>query len=308
MKIAKYLNHFSVDRMLKSVLGDCLEIFRDDTLEWSQEQIGVEYTLGPIRDEEWDLFIYDDFYTVLSFAESGCKAKKYIWYCHGTFTKWKQAQEIFNNTLGEVSVIYTDDFKRSLTENWREFDIRDTITLPIALSSDSYSMMKPKEGRIALIGNSYVEVCSNYPRWNTVAKPSIEWLISEHSDILDVYGYNDTNLGSKFENNKRGVEKISRLGSLSASIQLSATASIGFVLAESFAAGIPVISTAKYQLPNYGWKCIYTLDQLKRELQYIINDPEYAYELGKAGQDMYRKNFSLDAYRAKLLPWLRAQY
>ena len=35
--------------------------------------------------------------------------------------------------MPEVSVIYTDDFKRSLTETWREFRIKDTITLPIAL-------------------------------------------------------------------------------------------------------------------------------------------------------------------------------
>jgi hypothetical protein len=309
MKIAKYLNHFGVDKMLKAVLGDSLEIFRDDNLLWTAEQVGVKYTLSDVRDDDWDLFIYDDHYSVVKFQNSGCKAKHYIWYCHGTFTEWKEPQEVFNARLGEVSVIYTDDFKRSLTETWREFAISDTITLPIALGPEYYLPLKPKSGRIALVGNSYAEVCSHYPRWDNFAKPSIEWLVSNHSDILDVYGYNDSDLGVKmFGEHRRGPGKISELGSLSASIQLSATASIGFVLAESFAAGIPVISTAKYQLPNDGWKCVYTLDQLKKELQMVLNDSDYADELGKAGRTMYQTNFSLDSYRDKLVPWLEKQY
>jgi hypothetical protein len=296
MKVAKYLNHFGVDKMLKSVLGDRLEIFRDDDLPWTAEQAGVKYTLGAVRDDDWDLFIYDDHYSVVKFQNSGCKAKHYIWYCHGTFTEWKKPQEVFNERLGEVSVIYTDDFKRSLTETWREFAISDTITLPIALGPEAYLPLKP-------------EVCSHYPRWDNFAKPSIEWLVSNHSDILDVYGYNDSDLAvDLFGATRRGPGKISELGSLSASIQLSATASIGFVLAESFAAGIPVISTAKYQLPNDGWKCIYTLDQLKKEVQLVLNDADYAAELGKAGRKMYRTNFSLDSYRDKLVPWLEKQY
>lgn len=313
MKIAKYLNHFGVDKMLKAALGGHLEIFRKNPDEWADEQVGVTFTKSDVRDEDWDIFIFDDHYTILRFLQSGAKARHYVWYCHGTFTEWAEPRNVFNEQLSKlkVSIIYTDDFKRSLTDTWREFLIQDSITQPIALSDASYSTCLEKTGRISLIGNNYARVCHNYPRYETFAKPCMDWLMAAYSDTLDVYGYNDTQLEvdvfGEFGVFRRGPAKISEKSSLSASIQLSATASIGFVLAESFTAGIPVVATPKYQLPSEGWKCVQTVEQLQQEVERLAADPLYAYQLGLAGQQMYRERFSFDSYREKLTIWLERQ-
>lgn len=321
MKIAKYFNHGSVDYLLKSVLGDNLEVFRpvDHARDWIN--LNIDFTRGEVRDEDWDLFIYDDIYTILRFKESGCRARNYVWYCHGTFTEWKQAQDIFNEELKNVSVIYTDDFKRSLTESWRTFSIRDTITLPIALGDEHYSTPTSKNGRVAIIGNDYVEVCSNYPRYETFAKPCLDWLLKAQRSKLDVYGVNKKELGSTvFGELDRGSTHIKQLSEHSASVHLSATASIGFVLAECFAAGIPVVATPKYQLSDPAvinspktklktkpWICVYTTDQFKKAVNALLRDPELAMAIGLAGQSMFKQKFSLEAYRQALIPWLENQ-
>lgn len=301
--------------MLKAALGDSLQIFRkpearfdNNGNEWFRPEIGVDFVDADVSGE-WDVFIFDDHYTVLRFEESGAKAHQYVWYCHGTFTEWAQPRDFFNQHFKDVSVIYTDDFKRSLTETWREFTIRDTLTLPISLTPGAH-FTKPvqKTGRIAMIGNSYAEVCKNYPRWESFAKPSIELLKAKYPTILDVYGYNDGAFDAEVLGDfRRGSTKIRGQADLSAGILLSATASIGFVLAECFAAGIPVVATPKYQLPDYGWCCVYSVEQLDRAVARLVADPDYAYKLGLEGHNMYRERFPFEAYTEKLTKWLERQ-
>lgn len=310
MKIAKYVNHFGVDKMLKTALGDSLELFKIDD-ECSSDHLfttGVEHTPSEVRDEDWDIFIIDDHYTMIRFAKSGCRAKRYVWYCHGTFTEWREPQQFFNRCFNDISVIYTDDFKRALTETWREFTVRDTLTLPIALANDDFTEPVAKAGRIGLIGNSYAEVCSNYPRNQTFVVPAYQWLLEEHREKIDVYGYNDQALSAVvFGTLRRGSAKINTLGTLSASVHLSATASIGFVLAECFAAGIPVVATPKFQLPREGWRCVYSVEQLQREVNKLVADPEYAHQLGTEGQEMYKRHFGFRHYKRTLIEWLEKQ-
>jgi len=316
LKIAKYLNHFGVDRMLKAALGDNLQIFRREKErldsngeEWFRNEIGVDFTEGDVQGDDWDLFIFDDHYTVLRFETSGAKARRYVWYCHGTFTEWKEPQEVFNAKLKDVSVIYTDQFKRSLTETWRDFTVHDATVLPIALTSGAhFSKPMSKNGRVALIGNDYAGVCKNYPRWESFAKPAIKHLVKTYPDNLDVFGYNDEPLNVEmFGDLRRGTTKIRGHTDLSGSVHLSATASIGFVLAECFAAGIPVVATPKYQLPDYGWRCVYSVEQVDREVAKLIADPDYAYKLGLEGHNMYSRSFPFQAYKERLVAWLERQ-
>ena len=302
--------------MLKAALGDSLQIFRRaeerfdvNGEEWFRPDIGVSFIDGDIHDDDWDFFIFDDHYTVLRFEASGAKARNYVWYCHGTFTEWKQPQEVFNTKFKDVCVIYTDQFKRSLSETWRDFTISDAIVLPIALAPGMYySKPMMKNGRVALIGNNYAGVCKNYPRWESFAKPAIKHLIETYSEQLDVFGYNNEPLNIElFGDLRRGTTKIRGQADLSGSIHLSATASIGFVLAECFAAGIPVIATPKYQLPDYGWRCVYSVEHVDREVAKLIADPDYAYKLGLEGHKMYCENFPFEAYKERLISWLAKQ-
>lgn len=313
MRIAKYVNHLGVDTMLKTVLGDDLTLFRwQDPTPWiTEEQLRFSYVEGDIVGTDWDIFIFDDMMTVHHFKNSGASARKYVWYCHGSFTKWAVAQEFFNKYLNEfkISAIFTDDHKRALVDEWRTFDIWESITIPIALD-DYYYVPVPhkKNGRIAIIGNDYNKVCSNYPRYDSFAKPAIEYVLEHYSDRVDVFGHNGSEQNAIFGDKRLGSARIKELGEYSASLHLSGVASIGFVLLECFAAGIPVLSTPKYQLPSDGsWIPLVNLDHLRQELDHLVGSPGLDTELGQAGQSMVKKYFDTANYQHKIRAWLAAQ-
>jgi len=311
MRIAKYLNHLGVDTMLKTVLGDELTVFRwQDPTPWiGPENIRFQYTDGDITGSDWDIFIFDDMMTVHHFKNSGARARKYVWYCHGSFTRWEVAQEFFNKYFDDfqVAAIFTDDHKRTLVDEWRTFSIWNSITLPIALDDHYFRpVYTDRNGRIAIVGNDYNKVCANYPRYESFARPAIEYVMEKFSDRVDVFGHNANERNEIFGDRRLGSARIGDLGNYSVSLHLSGVASIGFVLMECFAAGIPVLATAKYQLPRDGsWIPLINLDHLAAELDRLLNDPATCAELGRRGQTMIREHFSMDQYRGQLIPWLQ---
>jgi hypothetical protein len=310
MRIAKYLNHLGVDSMLKTALGDDLTVFRfNDSTGWiTRDQISFDYVDGNLADQDWDLFIFDDIYTVTNYFEQPVRAKHHVWYCHGTYDTWHNAQTVFNMRFENVplSAIFTDEYKHVMVDQWRKFPLQKTLTLPIALSDDKFCTVPEKNGRVCTIGNDYNRICSIYPRYETFAKPGIEQLIQRYANCYDAYGWNGEVDGNIFGDFRRGSANIAQLGAWSASIHLSGVASIGFVLAECFAAGIPVISTPKYQLPCDGsWICAETVDQMILAVDELLSNPARARDLGCAGQDMFKRNFGIDQYGQRLRSWLK---
>lgn len=309
MKIAKYLNHLGVDSMLKHALGDDLTIFRfNDSTGWiSREQMDFQYVDGDITQDLWDVFIFDDIITVRDYLASNVRARKHVWYCHGTFSSWEQAQKVFNlhfDKLG-VSVIFTDSYKQTLVDQWRTFPMEDHLILPIALPHGRYVDPVEKNSRCCTIGNDYNRVCQLYPRYESFAKPAIEILTTHYADRYDAFGWNGKEDGEIFGHFRRSSVPINSLTPWSASIHLSGVASIGFALAECFASAIPVLATPKYQLPrNDTWIEIQTVDQMMTALDQLLSNPVHAKDLGMAGQEMLRKNFAIDGYRDRLRDWL----
>lgn len=313
MRIAKYLNHLGVDTMLKTVLGDDLTIFRwQDPTPWIQpDNIRFRYVDGDVTGQDWDIFMFDDMMTVHYFKLSGARARCYVWYCHGSFTRWPVAQEFFNKYFNDfqISAIFTDDHKRTLVDEWRTFDIWDSITLPIALDPGYFSeLCQEKNGRIAIIGNDYNKVCANYPRYDTFARPAIEHVLDRYQDLVDVYGHNSAERNDIFGDRRLGSAKIRDLGEYSMSLHLSGVASVGFVLLECFAAGIPVMATPKYQLPRDGsWIPLVNLDQMSVEIDRLLGDPGLCLDLGQRGQQMVERCFTIDRYRDQIVPWLESR-
>jgi len=311
MKIAKYLNHLGVDTMLKNALGDDLTIFRwNDPTPWiGADSIRFSYQDGDISGEDWDIFMFDDMMTVHFFKLSGARAKNYVWYCHGSFTHWPVAQEFFNKYFPEfrINSIFTDDHKRTLVDEWRTFDIEETITIPIALDSSYHvPVSENRNGRIAIIGNDYNKVCQSYPRYQSFVEPAIQHVMDEYHDLVDVYGYNDDEPNDIFGDCRRGPARIKDLHEYSVSLHLSGVASIGFVLMECFAAGIPVLATAKYQLPDDdSWLRLKSLDHFKQALGTYLQDPALCRDQARWGQLMIQERFSLSSYRDRLITWLQ---
>jgi len=309
MKIAKYLNHMGVDSMLKAALGEDLTVFRfNDSTGWiTRDQVDFDYVDGDIANQHWDAFIFDDIITVRDYLASGVRAKKHIWYCHGTFHTWEQAQKVFNLHFPalDVSVIFTDEYKRTMVDQWRTFPIHSSIVLPIALADHRYTTVQEKNSRCFTVGNDYNRICQLYPRYETFARPAIETLITRYADSYDAFGWNGGADGEIFGNFRRSSVPIHTLAPWSASIHLSGVASVGFVLAECFATGIPVLSTSKYQLPrDSSWIEIQTVDQMICTVDELLTNPVRAQELGRAGQQMFRQNFSIENYRQHLIEWL----
>jgi hypothetical protein len=309
MKIVKYLNHLGVDSMLKTALGDDLTVFRfNDSTGWiTRDQMDFDYVDGDIANGSWDIFIFDDIITVRDYLAQPVRARHHVWYCHGTYTPWEQAQKVFNLHFQNLNmaVIFTDSYKQTMVDQWRDFPVRDVLVLPLALGQHRYKPIQDKNGRIFTVGNDYNRVCSIYPRYRSFAQPAIETLIARYAECLDVFGHNGSADGEIFGNFRRGSADISTLTPWSASIHLSGVASIGFVLAECFAAAIPVLSTPKYQLPNDGtWIPIQTVDQMISAVDDLLSHPARAQELGLAGQDMFKKNFGIDQYGQQMRAWL----
>ena len=311
MKIAKYLNHMGVDSMLKTALGDELTVFRfNDSTGWiTRDQVDFDYVDGNIANTDWDLFVFDDIITVRDYLASGVRARRHVWYCHGTFNTWEQAQKVFNlhfNDL-DMAVIFTDSYKQAMVDQWRTFPISQSLVLPIALAPHRYTSVQDKNSRCFTVGNDLNRICQIYPRYESFARPAIETLITRYSDSYDAFGHNGGEDGAILGDHRRGSVPISTLTPWSASVHVSGVASIGFALAECFASGIPVLATPKYQLPRDGsWIEIQTVEEMIRALDDLLSHPARALELGLAGQDMLRRYFSIEDYSQRLRSWLNA--
>jgi len=309
MKIAKYLNHLGVDSMLKAALGEDLTVFRfNDSTGWiTRDQVDFDYVDGNIVDTDWDIFVFDDVITVTDYLTQPVRARHHVWYCHGTFSTWWQAQKVFNLRFSDldVSVIFTDEYKRTMVDQWRTFPVRSSLVLPIALADHRYTTAQEKNSRCFTVGNDYNRICQLYPRYETFARPALETLMSRYSDSYDAFGWNGEADGEIFGDFRRSSVPIHTLAPWSASIHLSGVASIGFALAECFASAIPVLSTSKYQLPQDGsWIEIQTVDQMICAVDELLTNPGRALELGKSGQLMFRQNFGIENYRQHLIEWL----
>ena len=309
MKIAKYLNHLGVDSMLKVALGQDLTVFRfNDSTGWiTRDQVDFDYVDGNIADQDWDAFIFDDIDTVRNYLAQPVRAQKHIWYCHGTFSAWEGAQQYFNKhfTNISVSVIFTDEYKRTMVDQWRNFPIVHTTVQPIALGNHRYTESQEKNSRCFTVGNNYNRVCQLYPRYETLSRPGIIELMRRYPTQFDAFGWNGLEDGEIFGEFRRSSVSISTLTPWSASIHLSGVASIGFALAECFAAAIPVLATPKYQLPGNGtWVEIQTVEQMIEAVEQLLTNPARARDLGRAGQEMFKKHFGIDQYGEKLKTWL----
>jgi hypothetical protein len=309
MKIVKYLNHMGVDSMLKSALGDDLTVFRfNDSTGWiTRDQMDFDYVDGNIVDQDWDVFIFDDMNTIRDYLAQPVRAQHHVWYCHGTFSAWPGAQQYFNKHFTDipVSVIFTDEYKRTMVDQWREFPVVHVTVCPVALNNHKYTASVEKNSRCFTVGNNYNGVCRVYPRYQTVARPGILELMKRYPTQFDAFGWNGLEDGEIFGDFRRSSAPIPSLAPWSASIHLSGVASIGVALAECFAAAIPVLATPKYQLPHDGsWIEIQTVDQMISAVDDLLSNPARALELGKAGQQMFRQNFSIENYRQHLIEWL----
>ena len=309
MKIAKYLNHLGVDSMLKTALGDDLTVFRfNDSTGWiTRDQVDFNYVDGDIANTDWDIFIFDDIITVRDYLASGVRARHHVWYCHGTFSAWEQAQQVFNLHFAklDVAVIFTDSYKQVLVDQWRTFPMADYMILPIALADHRYTAVQEKNSRCFTVGNDLNRICQIYPRYESFARPAIETLITRYSDCYDAFGHNGGEDGAILGKHRRGSVSIGTLAPWSASVHVSGVASIGFALAECFAAGIPVLATPKYQLPRDGsWIEIQTVEEMTRALDDLLSHPARSRELGATGQEMLRRCFGIENYRNQLRDWL----
>lgn len=311
MRIAKYLNHLGVDGLLKGALGDELTIFRfNDSTGWiGRDQIDFDYEDGDIRDQDWDIFVFDDPGTVAQYLSQPTRARAHVWYCHGTFHAWTDAQKFFNREFADlpVSVIFTDEYKRTMVDQWREFPVVSTLIQPIALPDHKFQSSPVKNGRYCVVGNDYHRICQIYPRYTILAEPAIGSLMAYRPDRFDVFGWNGGSDGEIFGDLRRGSVAIKDLAAWSASVHLSGVASIGFVLAECFAAAIPVVATAKYQLPDDGsWIKIDTVEEMIDAVDGLVRNPDLARSVGLAGQQMFRDRFGINAYQASLRDWLQS--
>jgi hypothetical protein len=204
-----------------------------------------------------------------------------------------------------VSVIFTDEYKRTMVDQWRQFPIVHTTVQPIALGDRRYTESQEKNSRCFTVGNNYNRVCQLYPRYKTLARPGMLELMRRYPAQFDAFGWNGLEDGEIFGDFRRSSVPIHTLAPWSASIHLSGVASIGFALAECFAAAIPVLTTPKYQLPYNGtWIEIQTVDQMICAVDELLTHPVRARELGQAGQEMFKKYFGIDQYREKLKTWL----
>lgn len=314
MKIAKLLSHIGVDSMLYDALRENITLFRDgsDIYGWiPDEELPFPVTRGPLADEEWDIVIVDDIITHQKIISYPHKAKKYVWYCHGTYDIWLGFQQYANEHFNNYAVIFTDYYKYSVVLTWARFLFSSAIIQHIYLPD--YNFVSPnheKNNQVMTVCNDFENVCKIYHGYDNIVKPTIQYLEQTFGERYSHYGFCEFNEPLVHAPHVKGNVKIKTCNNYNVSVHPSGVRSVGFALLECLAAGIPVVTTHKVDIPlSEHEKSIllcFTPDDFQKHVANCVQDAHYSYELGLAGQRMARDIFSREKWISNVVPWLES--
>lgn len=313
MKIAKLMSHMGVDSMLHSALGDKLTIFRyNDPTGWAEDDdLPFPVVRGNIDPNiDWDIVIVDDMVTHQHiFSGPQLSVKQYVWYCHGTYDTWEGFQLYANTHFNDYAVIFTDYYKQSIVLNWAKFRIVDSITQNIFLPDQCFvPVSTTRNNKIFTVGNQFIPVCQIYYGFDHIVRPVLDTLQQLGPETYSHYGWPPAQCNYIQPEYFKGHVRLSELKDCNASIHPSGVRSVGFALLECLAAGIPVITTEKFDIPrsehNNSIIMSFSSEDMLREANELLQDPEKATEMGKRGQEMAHRIFNKEKWVDNVVPWL----
>lgn len=315
MKICKFACHRGVDKMLKAALGDRLYIYQhsDDPYRWiNMSDLKVIQSDVP-EDIEWDAIIIDDMSTWQFFQDHEISTRNRIWYVHGTYERWQQFQDFANQYLRGYHLIFTDFARRASVLSWYENQIESTLILPIHLTNDYYVQLNyNRNEKCCIVGNRLLHNCCLYPNYERIGLTIEQLYKSLGSDRLQIYGWNDRRIDQitdwavlPSECLRGPVDSIKSLRNYSVSYHPSFVPTLSFVQLEVMAAGVAVVTTPKWDFgPITTNPPPYIISESPTDtieaITKLVDDPEWAYNVGAEGQKYLRTHFPFDFYKETL--------
>ena len=309
MRILKAVCHLGVDQMLKAALGDQLTIWRCRTPEGKPKDLTFWVpslpfdTVDSVENDGWDVVIYDDIPTRESLRN--IKARAAIWYVHGTYHTWRGFQIYANEHLQNVHVLFPDLSRRRHVMSWYQHQPLSELILPVHLSSQYFTPVpQHRNGRCFVMGNELKKTIALYGGLSLaqVVLCGLQWY------PFDFFGYGLEDLVP--QEFYRGVAYPIRdtVVNHSVSVNPSLVETLGFVLLECMASGVPIITTPKINLPEElsgrSYVIARTPAQFLEWSEKLVRDEALSITMGNAGQKFLREVFPFASYQGQLKEWL----
>lgn len=318
MKILKFMCHRGVDNMLKEALGDKLHLYyaADDGMKWCDTTFKHKINEGGPTGY-WDCVIMDDIRTtnaVIAAIKNGdIKVGQFIVYVHGTYSKWVGFQQWANKNWKNCHFIFTDVCRKAAICEWYKEEPLTNLILPIHLPDSYYEtpIATVRKDRVCLVGNRLLDTAKIYN--SRLTTHILMLMFGKLEDKMDIYGWNDHAVnreigGMKLPDNLfHGPVVLSTLGGYKVAANVSAVNTMGFVLLEQIAAGIPSVMTPKIDFINKD--CPFTMTDdpavfVEAVSHQLLEHDLMAVERGQQGRDFLRKWFPFENYKKKITEWL----
>lgn len=310
MRIVKAICHLGVDYMLKEALDDHLTIarFRDpktgeatDNTRWIADE-GIPFPFTYDIEDEYDFKIIDDMTTYKTLKN--IRARKTIWYIHGTYHKWPAFQQFWNSEVKYAHVLFPDEDRERYIKKWWKGRAKSKIYLPIHLSDKYFIEASDRRNGLSYsIGNNLYQTCNIYGG-------DFDETFKYMSELgTHIYGFNPKPPpGYPKELIKGAASPINQtVKDYSVSIHPSHVGTVGFALLEGIAAGVPAVCTHKPDLKDCPGVMVSKNPQsLARWAELISEDESWSIDSGLKGQEWLFKNRGIEQYHEKLLAWLES--
>lgn len=273
--------------------------FADVTWWMKNEDLPV-----PITDDtsgEWDAVIVDDMNNWKIIRDAGIRYRHMIWYIHGTYHKWPGFQDAANLHLKNVHILYPDTERQRYIRGWYKNKPLSEATIPIHLQDHYYvPVSKSRNGKCYAMGNEIMATSRIYG-----PQEEVEDIFARVKP--DLFGFNAKPPANvNFRGSASPIREHVR--EYSACIAPSRVGTLGFVWLETMAAGVPLITTPKVDLPEDLSGKAYVIVRSPEEFDHwatrLKEDQGLSLEMGHNGQQFLAQYYPFRSYRTRLNTWL----
>lgn len=259
----------------------------------------------------WDIVIVDDIPTFEQLKHIRPRHK--VWYIHGTYHTWKEFQKFANREFTRMHVLFPDVSRKSHILSWYKNPILSELILPIHPTQQIFSdkegareAVTKRNGRVYAMGNNFVPAASLYSDKTVI----LDVLQKLQKLPFDMYGFNNPPPVPEpfFKGSAANIKETAK--HYSASVHPSRVETMSFVLLESLAAGVPVITTPKCDLPldlsGESYFIETDNDSMIKRAESLIQDEALSLEIGRGGQQFLRERLPFSNYRERLTRWIES--